>query len=305
MEYYFSLQYTRLKRWSEEIGVNPILGITISLFLFLFISKLLFLRTDLAKWIYPLLAISILINMSNKEHNRQLKIIYNQKKHNIIRIIENGIVALPFLLYLLYEKEFIMVLILSFAAILLAIISISNNFQRTIPTPFSKWPFESIIGFRKLFLLFGLLYFLIFKAIQVGNYNLGMVSYGALYFVFMAGYFKPEPKYFVWIFNDIPNGFFKRKIRDVFICSSILTIPALISLIFFLPQNFMIPIAISLVGFIFLISMIFAKYSAYPREMNLPQGILFALSLWFPPMLLFVIPLFYKRSKQNVAPILE
>lgn len=305
MEYYFSLQFTRLKRWIKEIGVHPILGIVIALVLFLFISKLLFLRTNLANWIYPFLAISILINIGNNQHNRQLKIIYNQQKLNIIRLIENGIIALPFLLYLLYEKEFLIALILFFAAMLFALISLSSNFQRTIPTPFAKRPFENIIGFRKLFLLIALLYFVIFKAIQVDNYNLGVVSFGALYFIFISCYFKPEQKYFVWIFNDNTNGFFKRKILDAFICSSMITTPALISIIIFYPQNFIIPIAILLVGFIFLVSMIFAKYSAYPREMNLPQGILFGLSLWFPPMLLFIIPIFYRRSKQNLDPILE
>ncbi len=220
-------------------------------------------------------------------------------------MVENGIVALPFLLYLLYEKEYLIALILWIAVFFVALISLNINSTKTIPSPFSKRPFENIIGFRKSFILIGLLYFILFKAIQVDNYNLGMFSFGAIYLVCMSFYLKPEQKYFVWIFNDNINGFLKRKIIDAFICSSILMIPALIGLVIFDHKNFFLPIGVSLIGLIFLVSMIFAKYASYPNEMNVPQGILFALSIWFPPMLLIVIPLYYKRCKQNLASILE
>ena len=305
MKYYFTLQFIRLKRWFEETGIIPLLGIIIAIVMFVLLSKYLFFKTEFAKWIYPLLALSTILKLGEKRRNDQLKIIFNRTNRLKIRILENTIIALPFLFYLLYEQQYIFVIGLLILSILLALFDIDKKLNRVIPTPFRKFPFENIVGFRKSFLLIGMVYFLIFKAIQVGNYNLGIVSFGALFFILMSFYSKPEQNYFVWIFADKAIAFLKRKLVNAIICAIILTTPALLGLFVFFPDRFITSMVISLIGAVFLISMIFAKYSAYPNEMNLPQGILYALSLWFPPMLIIVILIFYKQSKKNLEPILE
>jgi hypothetical protein len=188
---------------------------------------------------------------------------------------------------------------------ILAIINFDKNLSRVLPTPFKRLPFEFIIGFRKSILFIILIYFVIFKAVQVDNYNLGIVSLGFLYLIFMSFYLKPEPSSFVWIFSNNVISFLKRKIIFALSCATLLSAPGLIAISIFFPHRFIISLAVCLVGMIFLISMILAKYSAFPKEMNLAQGILYGLSLWFPPMLLIVIPIFYKQSKRNLKPILE
>ena len=46
MQYYFKLQYLRFKRDLINLGINPLLGIGILLFSFLFISELIFRKID-------------------------------------------------------------------------------------------------------------------------------------------------------------------------------------------------------------------------------------------------------------------
>lgn len=154
-------------------------------------------------------------------------------------------------------------------------------------------------------MLFVLAYFVVFKAIQVNNYNLGIVTLGLVFLLMMSFYLKPEAKYFVWIYANKSTTFLKKKIVVAFISASILITPLLIALIIAFESNVIISVGVFLLGFVFLYSVILAKYSAYPNEIGVPQGILYTLSLWFPPLLLFVLPLFYKRSKQKLESILE
>ena len=305
LKYYFTLQFIRIKRWFEEIGINPSLGITIITVLFVLLSKYIFLRTEFAGWIYPLFAIMMVLNLGEKSRNKQLKNIYNRTNQIAIRVLENGITVLPFLLYLLYEQQLLQAIILLGMSVLLASINIDINLNKVLPTPFKKIPFENIVGFRKSLLPIGILYFLIGKGIQVDNYNLCIVSFGSIFIILMSFYLKPEKKYYVWIFARKTVPFLKEKLINAIICATILVAPAILCLGFFFPDRVITSIVVFIVGIVFLTSMIFAKYSAYPNEMNIPQGILYGLSLWFPPMLLIAIPIFYKQSKRNLKSILE
>ena len=61
----------------------------------------------------------------------------------------------------------------------------------------------------------------------------------------------------------------------------------------------------SLIGFAFLWTVILAKYSAYPNEINIPEGILFALCIYFPPLLIALIPFFYVKSIKKLNLLLK
>ncbi len=54
-----------------------------------------------------------------------------------------------------------------------------------------------------------------------------------------------------------------------------------------------------------MMTIILAKYSAYPQEMNIPKGILIAFSIYFPPFLLVLIPLFYLKSVKKLKVFLD
>jgi hypothetical protein len=60
-----------------------------------------------------------------------------------------------------------------------------------------------------------------------------------------------------------------------------------------------------LLGYVYLVTIILAKYSGYPNEMNLLQGILIGISLLFPPILIGIIPFFYLQSIKRLNDILE
>ena len=305
MKYYFKLQYIRLIRWLTNIGIIPILGLLIALALFLALSKMLFYKTEYAKWIYSIIAISLMFKLGDIKRNNELSNIFKKKDYFLLRIIENCLVTAPFQIYLLFEKEFFLGLLLVPMSIVFTLFKTNQHWIKTIPTPFKKLPFEFIVGFRKTFWLTAITYFLIIKAIQVNNYNLGLFGLGLIFLTSMFYYQKPEPEYYIWIYPSKVNHFLKRKFITSIICVSILSVFAFIGIIIGFPQNWLTTVFVFLSGYLFLGSMIVAKYSAYPYEMNIPQVFLYISSLMFPPMLLITIWIFYSQSKKRLKPILE
>ena len=305
MRYYFDLQYLRLKRWITEIGIHPALGILIGLILFFVVSILLFLKTEFAAPIYLVILGSILFNAGSKQRIDFIKRIYDKQTTRKIRFIENLIFSTPFAIYLMYEKSFLYLLGIVPLVIVLAIFNRSKQLSTVIPTPFKRIPFENIQGFRISFPLLIIDYFIIAKAIQVDNYNLAAATMGSMFFLFMSFHLKPEKHFFVWIFNENSNGFLKMKLKQALTSASIIIIPALVLISIFFPGMLLFNFLIMLLGYIYLSSMIFAKYSAYPKEMNIPQAFLYVLSIIFPVILIFIFPIFYERSKSNLKPILR
>ena len=305
MRYYFTLQLRRLQRWFAEIGIHPIIGISLSILGFALASKYLFFKIEYAVWIYASVALISVFKLNEKSRNQRLTLLFTKKDKMNIRLVENVLALLSFLIYLLYEGQYVWAIGLLSLSLILVFLDFNFATNRSLPTPFRNFPFENIVGFRKSILAIVLAYSLMIKGIQVDNYNLALASMGLIYFVFMSFYVKPESIYFSWIFSNTAQGFLKNKIIDAAICNAILIFPGFIALCIFFPSMYLFSIALLLIGNIFLISMILAKYSAYPKEINLPQALLFGLSLWFPPMLLITIVIFYRQSIRNLKTILE
>lgn len=305
MKNYFVLQFRRIERKLTEAGIHPVPGILLAGVAFVAISAYLFSRTAAADWIYALLGFFVILKLGDANRNDLLRSIFKRKDYYLIRVQENIITALPFILYLVYERTYLMATGLFLISIPLAAINTRQLWRFTIPTPFRKFPFEFIAGTRKAFWLILAACFLTLKSIQVENFNLGVFSLALLFFITLSYYFKPERAYFVWIYSANAKGFLRKKISTALICSSILTIPVLVMLCMVFPENIPIITGVQMAGYIFLISMVLAKYSAFPYEMNIPQAVLYSLCLWFPPALLIVIPIFFVQAQKRLNPILE
>ena len=304
MKYYFALQYRRTIRLLDELGLHPVIALVLVVTAFLGLSKLLFIKTEVAGWVYWGMAISILTNLGKEKRNDQLKAIFNKRDYLKVRIWENGLLLLPFFLYLCWEQVFMLALTLIPISLGLAILTNLPQVQTTIPTPFKRFPFEFIIGFRKTVWFIFLVYLLFTKAIQVGNFNLGIFALGVLFFLSMSYYSQPEDEYFCWIFSMNPVEFLLKKIVSGLICLSILTLPMFIVITTLFPENILIIIAAQLLGYIYLTSMILAKYSGFPKGLNIAHGIFYGISILFPPFLIIIIPVFYIHAKRRLTTIL-
>jgi hypothetical protein len=305
MKDYFELQYVLTNRKIKEAGLNPLLGYVLGLTAFVLLSEYIFHNTEFAKYLVILTCLSLQLKLSKKNRTDFLLSTFGVKTKMKIRIIENFILCIPFVSILLYKSFLIEASILFLCSIILSLFSFHSNFNLTIPTPFSKRPFEFSTGFRKTFLIFPLAYALTVIAINVDNLNLGIFAFLLVFLTSLSYYLKPEQEYYVWIFAETPKRFLKNKVFNAIRNASILVAPIVVNLLIFYPNESELILLFFIIGLLFLCTIILAKYSAYPSEMNIPEGILIAFSLYFPPLLLAIIPFFYSKSINNLKYLLN
>lgn len=304
MNFYFTLQIWRIVRWFRENGINPAIGFFLVLPLFIILSKVLFYRTEYGEWIYLLTASWAQNRLITAKTTFILEKNFDKKSYRLIQLCQHFLVASPFLLFMLLEQAYLAFTTLLLLSILLSFVDIKIPKNKIIPTPFRKLPFEYIIGFRKGWWLFLFLYFLMYKAVQVDNYNLGMVSMVLVFIVSMTFYIYLEPPYFVWIYKTTVHEFLLKKLIITWVCVTILNIPSITCLIFFF-HNFHTTLLVYTLAYLLLGSILVLKYAAFPDEASIPMGILYVLSITFPPLLLFTLPYFFQKTKKRLKPILE
>ena len=294
-----------LNRKIIEFGLPPSVAYLLATALFVGFSLMLFLKTDFANYIYLAIALSFVTTLSENFRTDFLKSTFSDSEYLRIRFIENAILTIPFTLFLIFKQEWLIAFILPTVAGSLAFFNFKNQLNYTIPTPFRKFPFEFIVGFRNTYYLFFMSYFLTIMAIQVSNFNLGIFAMLLVFAVCLSFYAKPEEEYFLWIFSKTPQSFLFSKIAFALICSTILVAPILVSLLIFFTSSWSTLLIVVSAGYLYLITMVLAKYAAYPREINVPQAVIITLGVWLPPLLLGIIPFFYKKAIKQLAVVLR
>ena len=293
------------KRQLIEFGLNPILGFIIILTAFCGFSIYLFSKIEYANYIYILIALSAIFQYSEIKRNDFLKLIYPKINYFKIRILENLITVVPFIIFLCHRVEFYSVLLLIVASILFSFLNTNKKVTSTIPTPFYRKPFEFIVGFRKSLIGFLFAYFLTAMSLIYQNFNLGIFSLVLIFILCFSFYSEPENEFYVWVYKLKVNAFLFDKIITAILFSTIISLPVIIPMLIFFQTNILAVFGFQALGYCYLLTFILAKYSAYPKKMNLPQGILLALSLAMPQLLLALVPFFYIQSKNRLKEILE
>jgi len=201
---------------------------------------------------------------------------------------------------LMYKQFFAGSIVLTVISLIFALSSFKKSLNFTIPTPFYKKPFEFTVGFRNTFFIFPVAYVLTVIAVSVDNFNLGIFSLLLIFLAALSFYTQPENEYFVWSFALSPGKFILGKAQTALLFTSVLSLPVILTLTFFYLENIEAIAAFYFTGCLFLITLISAKYAAYPDEMNLPEGIIIAVSISFPPLLLVSAPYFYFKATSKL-----
>lgn len=304
MKYYLKLQFTLLNRHIRAFGLPPWAGYTLGFLGFVGLSFYLFKRVDFAVQIYVAIALSLVLQHGNARRNGFLKTCYTPLAYRNIRLLENTLIIAPFIAFLAFKQCYFGMGILAVGAISAVWMDVSKGLQWWFPTPFSRTPFEFLVGFRASILLVLLAYFLTVMAWKVDNFNLGLFSLLLLFLLSLGYYGKPEDRFYVWIYQVGPKAFLWHKLKSALWHSSILAAPVTLSLLLFYPENLWIVLAVQILGYLYLSCMVLAKYLNFPHQINLAQSIVIGISFAFPPLLLVLIPFFYHKSLQKLKEVL-
>jgi hypothetical protein len=305
MKEYFILQFKMLNRQLTEWGIEPVIGYLVGLFAFIGISIKLFEKTQFAEYIYIALALSLVIKLNEINRNDFLKLCYSKTEYIKIRIVENLFVSIVFITFLFFQEKYLSSILLFISASLFSLIDFKNKSSFTLPTPFYKYPFEFTVGFRSNYFIYFFAYFLTFMSISVENFNLGIFSLILALLSCLNYYTNSEDEFYVWIFSLTPNEFIRYKLKNIIQYSTILCLPIIISLSLFFYTKIDIILGFQFLGYLFIFTTMLAKYSVFPEKLNIRFGIVFALTLWLPPLLMLIIPYLYIQSMKKIKEILQ
>jgi hypothetical protein len=304
MKEYFTLQIKMLNRQLTEFGIEPLIGYIIGIVAFILVSFKLYERTQYAEYILIFISLSITIKLSEICRNDFLKLCYPKNNYFKIRTIENLFVSLPFIIMLVYQKNYLSSVVLLIISCLLIVIDFKKNTNFTIPTPFYKHPFEFTVGFRTNFLIYLFAYFLTIMSLISENFNLGIFSLIIALIASLNYYTNLENEFYIWIFSLTPKEFIKYKLKNIINYSTLLSLPIIISLSVSFYKNIDVIIGIQCLGYLFIFTTMLAKYSIFPEKLNIRFGILLAMTIWLPPLLLIIIPYLHHQSVKKLNEIL-
>lgn len=289
-----------LNRAMIRFGVPPWLGYPSGLAVFIAMSLYLFEKTEYAPWLMALMAGGCFVKAGNQERTGFLKSCFSRKKLHLIRLIENMVMALPFIAVLAWKSEYPMIILTVVSAGTLAVFPIQVPVNFTLPTPFYRRPFEFTAGFRLTWYLVLLAWFLAFMGIYHDNFNLGISALAFLFLLTISFYPNPENQYFIWIFNRNPKRFLIQKLKTATLYSALLHLPVTVSLVAFYPGESGIIALVLFLGLLFLMTVILAKYARFPAQINLFDVVILVMAIWFSLILLAAIPYYYSKSIGNL-----
>lgn len=305
MRDYLALQFRLVNRHLSDFGIQPSLGYLLMAIIFSVFTAYLFYVSSFASYVYALLALGSSSLLSEAGRTGFLKQHFSQQQFLIIRCVENITVALPFIIGLIVYQEWLLALGVLIISAALSYTSIERNLNIVIPTPFYKYPFEFTIGFRTNYPGIILAGFLMVMAVLYHNANLGLFAVALVLLVCLMFYMQSETVYLVWIHALSPQQFLLHKVGLALLYATLLCLPfAAVILIFFMSHAGYLAL-IYFLGMLYLTTTVLGKYAFFPSPMNVPQGLLMAFTFWFPPMLLFLLPYFYKRSVRQLKPVLQ
>jgi hypothetical protein len=305
LQEYCTLQFRLINRHLSDFGLHPVAGYLLLSFIFISCSLYLFYSIEYAPFIYAFVGLSLTAIPAEMNRVSFLKTLFSFKDYSAVRMIENVMLVLPFFIFLCVKAEWLVGLALLTGSVLLSFLRMNNSFALTLPTPFYKYPFEYTLGFRQLYFLILFAYFLTTMAVVHSNVNLGIFSLLLILLTCLTFYTTPENDFYVWIHSMSPAQFIRHKILISFVYSTILCLPIIITFVINSPVHLKYVAVIYLIGQLYITATLLGKYAFFPSALNLPQLIVMGFSFVFPPLLLLIIPYFYRRSIQQLKPILE
>ncbi len=301
---YFILRFRMLNRHLADFGLHPAAGWILGLAAFTGFSFYLSSRFQMAGWILAALGFSVVERPGRRDREDFLRLIYPHRRYLLIRMLENLALVMPFAVFLAFKREwFPLAAILSLAG--MEVFTRPGGWPGLVlPTPFGRNPYEAATGFRRTWLIFPAALLLAVAALAAGNPNLGLFALGLAILSVFTWYLQPEPLFYIWIFRYGPSGFLLRKIWTGFRQASLLWLPFILLSLYADTGRWWLPLALWALGLLLLAGTMLAKYASYPHEISIPNLLLLAISVSFPPLLAGVLPYFFLRSGRRLKTIL-
>ena len=126
------------KRDVAGFGIHPIAGFVIILTAFYSFIFYRFTKTAYASYLYILIAMSIVFKYKETNRNELLKFTFTKADYFRIRVLENLLTIVPFIIFLCIKKELNTTFLLIVLSSLMPFINNNKRATLTILTPFYR-----------------------------------------------------------------------------------------------------------------------------------------------------------------------
>lgn len=305
---HFQLQRTLLERQLRALRLAPWLVYALAPVLFSAGSWLLLQRSEHLAWLLVFSGLSLVRPFSGAARSDFFRGLYRAGTFRKIRLLENGLVLLPFLLVLLVIAVLLRSVSCGAGALVLGGVGLAMVWWtdrprsgRALPTPFSARPFEFAVGFRRYRIILLIVLFLLVQAVWVANFSLGGFALAVLLLLGCHLAQEPEPHFYVWIYTMSPKVFLRRKLSLLLTQQLLLSLPVIVALLVVFPENWLAVGGITVIGLGNLALSLLLKYSNFPHQLHIGHAIMLSLGLFLAPTLVILLPLYYQRALSRLA----
>ncbi len=321
MRNYFQLQLRIVQRFLTEWRLAPWLVALVVPVLFVLGSLLLLERTAYAALAIMVLSWSGFAWLSGSQRNYFLRITYPGATYRKIRLWENTVIILPIVLLFVGKGLGAVVrpeasgvawwywgalaLVQGLVGTAMAYRVVGGRASLKLPTPFSRQPFEFAVGFRRAWWLLVFAIFLLIMGVRAQNFELGAFAWFMTVFGALNFYQKPEPGFYVWVHALSGRQLLLRKLRIGNVHLLILGLPFVLTLLVAFPARWLLVVVGLVLASAYLTLFIVAKYAAYPNEIDLVNAFIIAFGFVVPPLMIFLIPYYFKRAALRLQLVLS
>ncbi len=300
IRFYFKLKWQILQRHITDADAPLPIGVLLMGGLFYALSNLLFKSTPLAHQIYVVLGFGLMLTNNHPLKLGFIKATCNKTDFLKIRLFENLLYGLPFMIFILfYSFNILYVLYLFWAAILSTYSTHVPQSNTVFPTPFKK-PYEFIIGVRKGYLFVVAVYIVFVMGLLNDNYNLMLASIFGIFLICMFFYQTPEHEYYIWNYALTVKSFLTHKIKIAITQSSMLILPLCLITFIFYPLKTHFTMLVVILGYLYIIMAILSKYAIFPNTFSIQQIFMFFFVFYIPPIIVLSIPFLWPRAIKNL-----
>ncbi|MGX1640711.1 hypothetical protein [Sphingobacterium sp. NPDC055431] len=300
MKTYFNLQWKIICRSMKDFGLPWLLIFPAIALVYIAFFYLLRQYPYWAAYLIFLLNFQALFSLAEYQRNDFLKMTFNNLDYYLIRILENLILSFGTVILLIIFGKLNLALVLLAIAVLFVFVSTNSLWSGTFPTPFRKYPFEFIIGFRRTWPLLIILYVLAYIGLAFGNQNLALFCMFCICICGTLYYQVIEPGIILWNQNRKPVAFLLHKFTRGIIQLSLLLLPIAIPLCVIFPEDITKALIVWGLGLFLIPFAICLKYAVFPRKVSVSESIVLGLCLAFYPLVLVIIPYYYYKAIQNL-----
>ncbi len=305
ISYYLKMMLLRFSRHIRAFGLSPwVIWIGMPL-CFVLLHQFLYVREpEFAPFIWTAIALVAILQLNGRDHISFLRQFLAPGAFKTIRLAESILVALPFVALSLLKGQIILAGAVVVVGVGASLAPITLNLQMTIPSPFSKYPFEFTTGFRRWVLLILMAYILGLVALTVDNFNLALFSLLSLGLIALGFYSGTEPIHYLWIHRFSASAFLWFKMRVAVRDFSLLAIPVIVILLSMDLTQWWLVLLTLMICLLLLLMCLLGKYAYYPAVIPIVPGLAIGFCVLFPPLVLVILPFFYRRAQQNCSKIL-